>query len=206
MKLPLPANSTTLTGSLLFLTLVSLVQPAAVLAEEIYTEAPIKARFETSEPPRLAAAVPVTLVVEADPKGKLPPGGTEARLELQVRVPIGLRLSGEGWGSVELPEEEKSDPSGPWSLYEWVNPTLAVPSSPGDGRTAEGLILARVPLSLTVVEEGSNWVMTCRARLIRGEKVWETYGILFATVSGETAKFHTTPEFPWLREPNAAAK
>ena len=153
---------------------------------------PIEAHFETPDPPRLNEPVTVILVVDNNPKAwPASPQGVESqpsienRLEILLRCPVGVRLETKGWHPVEPSPEEKSDPSGPWTLFESDQP-VAVP-------TENSTVLAKAPISLIVVEEGTNWVISTRVRLIRGNEMWQTFGVLFATVQGTVAEFHTIP-------------
>jgi hypothetical protein len=162
----------------------------ALLWEKIVP--PIEVHFETPDPPRLNEPVTVTLVVEnslkawpASPQGVEPQLWTENRLEILLRCPVGVRLETRGWRPVEPSPEEKSDPSGPWTLFESEQPV--------DVPVESSTVLARVPISLAVVEEGTNWVISTRVRLIRGNEMWQTFGVLFATVEKEAAKFTPTP-------------
>ncbi len=151
---------------------------------------PIRLSFETPSPPQLKESVLVTLVVQADPK-RWPahvsgPAG-KGRLEALLRLPVGVLLEGPGWRVYPSPENEKGDPSGPWSLF-IQEELFAIPA-----RVTENQVLARVPVFLAVVEEGANWVITARVRLSRGTETWETFGTLLATVQGDVAEFHTVP-------------
>ncbi len=171
--------------------LTCLILTAACFAQE-QKEAPpspIRVRFETEAVPKLHQAVPVTMVVERNPKG--PPLKIEAgsRLELVLRVPEGVRLSGEGWVPVDLPPEEEEDPTGPWFLFEWRDPIEWKEPVQAEG----AFVLTQVPALLEMMEEGSNWLIVGRARLIQGSTSWKASGVILATLEGTQAKFHSEP-------------
>jgi len=119
----------------------------------------------------------------------------ESRVEVLLRLPIGVQLVGEGWKSVELPPEEKDDPSGPWVLFELENQLLIPPldrTNPDSGATSF-VKLASVPLKLAVVEEGMNWVVNTRVRLIQRGEAWQTFGTVFVTFQEGVAEFTAVP-------------
>ncbi len=151
------------------------------------TISPIRIRFDAAEPPKLNEPVPVSIIIERDPRR--PPIALEGtdRLNLLLRLPVGIKLAAEGWRSVPIPKKEKNDPSGPWTLFERDEPVLTGENSPCS---------APIPIRLTVVEEGTNWVITARAKLIQKKNVWQTFGVLFATLRKGTAAFHTVPRAP----------
>ena len=152
----------------------------SVLAREA-SPAPIQVRFEEDHPGKHQAAAPVSLalIVERNPEAG-PPADGEAQLELLLRLPGGVKLvSAEDWKPEPLPQEEKEDSSGPWRLYKRQQPVKVLP--------------AKVPLELAVVEEGVNWVITSRAKLIQGQQGWQTFGVIFATRKAGTVQFHATP-------------
>ena len=66
-------------------------------------------------------------------------------------------------------------------------------------------MLARVPVTLTVVKEGQNWVITSRLRLIQGEQAWQTFGVVFATLQEKVAEFSATPRVGYPDEEEALA-
>ena len=177
----------------LFLAMVHLtVAPAVFSAEETPTSPesfPIQLEFEATDPPRLNQPVTLTLLVKAQPEGWQPAMSGEGRIDLLLRLPIGVRLEGEEWKPVDVPESEKEDPSGPWTLYGWTQP-VSVPQS-----VSEPQVLARVPMTLTVVQEGMNWVIAARATVeFPGQPPVPGNGVLFATVKEDVAEFHTAPK------------
>lgn len=152
---------------------------------------PIRISFETPNPPRLNQSAEVILRIDSNPGVPFSSPEPLDRLEILIRLPAGIKLVNEGWRPVQPPPEEETDPSGPWSLFERSEPFLKV--LPPSGEKPESL--TRVPISLTVTEEGINWVITARARIIQqGELAGQAFGILFATLEGEVAEFHTTPK------------
>ena len=145
---------------------------------------PLQVRFDATTPPVLQKPVPVSLVVETNPK-IWPQGiGEDCQLEFLLRLPPGVKLESEGWKPAELPPQEKNDPSGPWSLFERKQPVKIPAGTPPS-------VLAMETINLAVVESGTNWVITARARLVSGAQSWQAFGLVFATLDGDTAKFHT---------------
>ncbi|MBI1953759.1 MAG: hypothetical protein HYS41_06530 [Candidatus Omnitrophica bacterium] len=147
-------------------------------------DSPIQALFNTPAPPRLDEPVEVILEVRGRPGTPLPPIREGAKLEILLRLPVGVKLSSAGWVPVEpSAQEKKENPSGIWSLYGWKRP-LAKP---------EGELLDRMPIRLTVAEEGMNWIITARVRVIQGQEAWQTFAATFATLKYGTAKFSPVP-------------
>lgn len=159
---------------------------------------PLTVRFSASS--ELAPAdepMPVLLTVRSNPNAWPLEPGVDARLELLLRLPVGVRLAdAQGWEEIPLPESEREDPSGPWVLYER---RFSVPGG-SDGAPPEVLASARIPL--TVVEEGTNWVISCRARLVQGDQGWQTFAPLFATRRGTRVEFHGAPKIEFQRSPH----
>ena len=152
--------------------------------------APLKIRFEAPVPPQMGKAVPVTLLVESNPKGWPAEVGPGARLDLLLRLPVGVKLaSGEGWSPAQLPPEEKDDVTGPWSLYEKQIPLEIKQGVPPERLAAE-------KVELIVAEEGVNWIISARARLVQDSQTWQAFGVLFATLQGNEGKFHEIPKTP----------
>ena len=151
--------------------------------------APLRVVFEASTPPVLGKPVPVSLVVESNPEVWPKEIGEDCRMEFLLRLPPGIKLESKGWNPVKLPPEEKNDPSGPWSLFGRKQP-IKVPAG------IPPTILAKEEMMLSVVEPGTNWIITTQARLVSGGQAWQTFGLLLATLDGETAKFHTQPIMP----------
>ncbi|MBI3615692.1 MAG: hypothetical protein HY211_04145 [Candidatus Omnitrophica bacterium] len=134
------------------------------------------------------------LEVERDPKiwpsdtkpaGRIMPAG---RLELLLRLPVGVKLESEGWKRVPLPEGEKEGSEEIWSTFEQVRPVESFPQEPS--------LLAKIPLQLRVVEEGTNWIITTRVRLTQDSKILTAFGTILATLQDGVVEFHTTPKHP----------
>ena len=154
--------------------------PPALAAQD----SPFRAIFNTPTPPRINEPVDVILELRRVPGTPPLPVLEGAELEILLRLPIGVKLSSAGWIPVELsPKEKAEDPPGLWSLYGWKRP-LAKP---------EGELLDRMPIKLTVVEEGVNWIITARVRVIQGQEAWQTFAATFATLEYGTAKFSPVP-------------
>lgn len=152
------------------------------------TPPPIRISFDANIPPELNEPVAVTLVVQRNPE-TLISGPVEVQVEILLRLPVGVQLADPtGWQPVALSPNEQVDASGPWSLFERVESvSLPVGEAPQ--------VLAQVPISLKVVEQGVNWVITARARIIQqGELAGQAFGVLFATLEGEVAEFHAIPK------------
>ena len=152
------------------------------------TPSAIQIHFEAPVPSAPDPAAPLTLVIERDPKN-LPEKGD--RLDILLRLPVGVKFLSEGWKSAELPPEEKEDSGGIWSLFERDVPLFG-PSDEPLFRAGSAL---KVPISLTVAEEGANWVITARGRLIQGSGTHQAFGVIFATRQGEKTEFHAGPRF-----------
>ena len=147
-------------------------------------------RFETGAVPMLNMPSRVTLIVESNPKGWPAEVGEGARLDLLLRLPVGVKLaSGEGWSPAQLPPEEKEDASGPWSVYEKQVPLQIKQGVPPERLAAEAVQLA-------VTEEGVNWIISARARLTQGSQTWQAFGVVFATLQGSDGQFHEIPKAP----------
>ena len=152
--------------------------------------APVKVRFEAAAAPKLNEPAPVTLLVESNAKGWPAEVGEEARLDLLLRLPVGVKLASEqGWSVAQLPPEEKEDASGPWSVYEKQIPLKITQGVPPE-------FLAREKVDLTVTEEGVNWIISARARLTQGSQTWQAFGVIFATLQGSDGQFHEIPKAP----------
>ncbi len=174
-------------GTVLGVGLLAVLQQTSFGSSAAQREVPpIRVRFEALNPPKLNEAVPVRLIVERDPKGEPVRIGTTDRLELLLRLPVGVKLESPGWRPAKPSAQEKNDPSGPWFVFERAEPLT--------GSTGSSPVLAEFPISLKVVEQGLNWVITTRVRLVQGEKAWQTFGVLFATLHNGVAEFHTTPK------------
>jgi len=151
---------------------------------------PMRILFEASGAPVLNQPVPVTLQVESNLEGwPAQLMGRECQMELLLRLPVGVKLESGGWEEKPVPPEEGEDGSGPWWLFERKQP-LTLPDGVPPAQ------LARETVSLAVVEHGVNWVITARAKLACGSEAWQTFGVLFATLEGEKAAFHTRPFTP----------
>lgn len=165
--------------------------PASVSPQEtapVVPAEPFRVGFSPRETGRLGEAITVDLVLEADPK-TLPAGlvGEEAALEYLLRLPSGVQLKSDGWAPVELPPEEKDDPTGVWNLFERKR-TITAPAE------AAAVEWARESVELAVVRPGINWILTMRAKVTRGLNSWQTFGVVFATVNGDgKVEFHTAP-------------
>ena len=153
--------------------------------------APLKVRFDAPKPPVLGEAVPVSLVVESNAAVWPKEIGEDCQLEFLLRLPMGVKLASEGWKEMELPPKEKNDPTGPWFIFERKVPVRIPAGSPPS-------VIVKEPIELSVVEPGTNWIITVRARLVSGKQAWQTFGLLLATLEGETAQFHTQPLRPTL--------
>ena len=150
---------------------------------------PIEVRFEAKVPPELGKPVPIALIVDSVPEAWPAGIGEGSRIELLLRLPVGVQLKSEGWTSAPLPDTEKEDASGPWSLFE-----KKVPLQIQGTDRPETLLKENVELAVT--EEGTNWIITARARLVQGQEAWQTFGVLFATLQGGQAEFHHIPKTP----------
>ena len=132
--------------------------------------APLKVRFEAQVPPQKGKPAPVTVLVESNPKGWPAEVGPGARLDLLLRLPVGVKLaSEEGWSPAQLPPEERDDVTGPWSLYEKQVPLQIKLGIPPERLAAE-------KVELTVEEEGVNWIISVRARLTQDSQAWQAFG------------------------------
>jgi len=176
---------------------VGVVKPAEREQTPVY---PLRVTFEilpTDEMPPAEEAeepIPVTLLIQGNPDvWPKVPQTSQRLLNLLLRLPPGVRLQSDDWIRKDLPPREKEDPSGPWSLYSWEMPL---------GQTLRGeSVLARVPLPLEIVEEGTNWIITARAQVVGGEPLLTTFGTLFATRRGEQAQFHPNPQPEYVQQP-----
>ena len=163
--------------------------PASLVSEnEKPTPAPIQVRFQPKGPFGPAQAGPVTILVEAGPGAPSNGFAGEGPLELLLRLPSGVRLESPDWQEVSPTPEEKQDPSGPWKVYEKKN-EITVP---------EKGILSQEEVSLAVVEEGVNWVVTVRARLTEGSLSWQAFGVMFASLQDGLAEFYASPKTPQI--------
>ncbi len=150
------------------------------------TSFPLQVAFETSSASQKDA--PVILVVEGDPSRWPAPLQTEAELTLLLNLPASFKLKSEGWKPVETPTGEAEDPAGPWSRYERRQTLLL--------RSSDRQQIARLPISLALTEEGTNWVLTVKAEIRRGEESITGFGTLFATFQEGTVEFHQKPKRP----------
>ena len=186
-KLPPPWVSTELPKK----SPASVPQPAEKAPVAVVGKKPpvavLKVVFDAPNPPRLNEPVAVTLVIEKNPNNWPADVGSNPTLNILLRLPPGVKLSGEGWTPTPLPPEEKKDQTGPWSLYAREETLTLVSDS-------SSLVLVRIPASFTLVEEGVNWIITARARLSQGKQVWQSFGVIFATLSQGEAAFHSIPK------------
>jgi hypothetical protein len=158
---------------------------------------PLQVRFELGDDPEAKELIletgrsaQIALVLEPHPAG-LPTENLKAECELILRLPVGIALQSSGWRSIELPEEEKKlEGESIWSLYELEEPVQVNLTKNSDQP------LAKLPLTLGIVEEGINWIITSQAQVKIGTDAAQILAVLFATWQGETAKFHTQPERP----------
>lgn len=180
-----PSRKGTIPFSLLVFLALSFIP---IYAAEEEPASPIQVRFEMMLPKLPPEASFIHLVVERKPELLSVQTTQERKLELFLRLPRGIRLESPGWKTVTASPKEKKDPTGTWTLYERSEP---IPPS-----ESEPLLLARVPITLAVIEEGTNWVITTRARLIEPGKAWTAFGALFATRQGSQVQFHATPKLP----------
>ncbi|MBI3318417.1 MAG: glutamine-hydrolyzing carbamoyl-phosphate synthase small subunit [Candidatus Omnitrophica bacterium] len=146
---------------------------------------PIRVRFEAPAPVRTKEPVSLHLIVERDPRG-WPQAAPEGELELLLRLPSGVRLESKEWKPVPLPPGESKDRSGTWFLFEKREPINSL--------AGNSLLLAWVPLQLSVAEEGVNWVITARARVDQKGKVRQGFGVVFATLQEGHGSFHARPK------------
>ena len=162
-------------------------QPPAVSAS------PFRVQFVPGGRGPLGEPILVDLVLEAEPEHGSAQLSGEGRLELLLRLPSGVALRSEGWKPVELPPEKAKDPTGKWSLFEQKKP-ISIPS----GISKE---LARESVKLAVVEKGINWIITARARIVQGSKIWQTFGVVFATVQKDgQVEFHAAPRMSEMEQ------
>lgn len=143
---------------------------------------PIRVRFQAPAAGALGEPMLVKILVEAEPTEE--PG--RPALDLLLRLPAGVQLKSEGWEPVALPAEEQKDPTGPWSLFQ---KKISPDETPGPLKVEEAV-------SLAVVEPGTNWIVTVRARLTQGAKSWQTFGVIFASTDKTGVGFHTAPRGP----------
>ncbi len=164
---------------------------------------PIRVRFEAPErklePGEVAL---VKLVVESVPEQWEPSEEPDAQLHLLLRLPVGVKLHTAGWTQTEEKPDQAPDASGPWFLYSKELRLTLPEGSPPERLFAEEIALA-------IVQTGTNWIITARARLTRSESAWQTFAPLFATYRAGQGKFHTMPvlEFdlpvsPAMRRPD----
>ena len=153
--------------------------------EEPGTPVPFQISFLTSNPP---GPEPPVLIVQT--KAQVWPAAAtgELQVELLLRLPEGLLLESRDWTQVEQPPEQSDQASGPWTLFQR---TIPVRVSSAKELPSE---LLRETVPLRVVKEGSNWVITVRARVVKGSESWENFGVLFATLEGDAARFHEIPQ------------
>ena len=137
---------------------------------------------------KLNSATPVTIVIE---KQGPPPGSAEEEaVILSVRVPAGIKLSGEKWVPLDLPlefGEEAGEQA--WTLFDWDGPVIWNKEIVG----GNDISVARIPVFFEVTEEGFNWIITARVRPAGGDLSQGAMGVILATVHGEMAVFHSAP-------------
>lgn len=161
-------------------------QPQAAEKTPAVSAAFLGVRFEApQEPQPVGEPVELALAVSGD-RAAWPAGlQGSAQVEFLLRMPAaGVELVSEGW---EPFEEEEEDPTGPWSVF-----TRVVPVSIPAGGPAQGLV--REPIRLAVIEEGENWIITTRARVLQGDQTWQAFGVVFATRKLGQVRFHPQPE------------
>ena len=154
-------------------------------------EGPFEVYFTAPTPPKISKGQPVVVTLQvASVPGNWPAElGPEARLDLLLRLPISVKLDSaeEGWTPVQLPTDADA---GSWSVYEKQVPLQLQQGVP------PGELLTVQEIHLIVTEEGINWILSTRARLTQGSQVWQTFGLMFATLQGEEGEFHGTPKTP----------
>ncbi|MBI3333129.1 MAG: hypothetical protein HYZ93_03460 [Candidatus Omnitrophica bacterium] len=157
-------------------------------------EAPAPIRVELSpvahpEPGLEPAVRQMLLKVARDPKNWPADMKGEGRLEILLRLPIGVDLDQAnrgGWTPVKPRPEEKRDATGPWRLFQRTVPAGRVKESPD--------LLAREVIPLRIVEDGTNWVITARVRLIQGGTTIQAFGAIFASRQRGAAELHALPK------------
>ena len=169
---------------------ISLTVPQASSGEtgESRPAAPFKISFLPAEPPAPDRPAPVVLTVQTEAKSWPASAVGDLSMELLLRLPEeGVRLESKSWTPAELPPQERSDSSGPWALFRRTVPVRVV------SRKTLPSELLRETIPLRVVKEGANWIITVRARLVKGARTWETFGVLFATREGNATAFDAAP-------------
>jgi len=132
-------------------------------------------------------SVPIELAIRSHPSDWPEEAYGEMEWQFLLRLPVGVKLESPDWAVHPIPKEEENDPTGPWFLFERTLPTHIE-----RGSLPEALV--RQTLMLKVVEPGTNWIVSIRARLVKDKQAWQTFGIIFATLD-ETgrATFHEMP-------------
>lgn len=148
--------------------------------------APLRIRFEVNEPPVLGKPASVVFSVYPNPTVWPKTAQGEGQIEWLLRLPSGVKLESKEWAPVELSAQDKKEG---WSLYQHTE-KVTIPSEPGTEP------LAQQKASLIIAEPGVNWVITVRARMVRGSESWQTFGAVFATADSQKAEFHTAPKLP----------
>ncbi len=148
--------------------------------------APLRIRFEATEQPALGKPVPVVFSVYPNPSVWPKNAQGEGRIEWLLRLPSGVKLESDGWEPAELSAQDKKEG---WSLYQHTE-KATIPSEPGTEP------LSQQKASLIIAEPGVNWVITVRARIVRGSESWQAFGAVFATADSQKAEFHTAPKLP----------
>jgi len=164
---------------------------------------PLRVRFEAPERKLAREEIAlVKLVVESVPEQWEMSEEPDAQLHLLLRLPIGVRLHTPDWTRTEEESDQAPNASGPWFLYS-KELRLTLP----EGLPPERLVEEEI--ALAIVQTGTNWIITARARLTRNESAWQTFAPLFATYRAGKGKFHTMPvlEFdlpvsPAMRRPD----
>ena len=148
--------------------------------------APLRIRFEANELPALGKPVPVVFSVYPNPAAWPKNAQGKGQMEWLLRLPSGVKLESKGWEPAALSAQDKNEG---WSLYQREQ-TVTLPADPGTEP------LSSQEMSLTVAEPGVNWVITVRARMVRGSESWQAFGAVFATADSQKAEFHTAPKLP----------
>ena len=153
-----------------------LLLPAALALAEENT---LQVRFKTGGIlPKLHSAVPVTVVLERSTA--VSPG---EELFVRLRVPVGIRVSGENWKPQPAPAE--ADPQAEesfWTIFDWNGP-IEWKQEPSDRWTAA------IPVLLEVTEEGTNWIISAQAQAGPAK----ASGVVLATIQSGFAAFHSAP-------------
>ncbi|MCM8794438.1 MAG: hypothetical protein NC819_01355 [Candidatus Omnitrophica bacterium] len=164
---------------ILSLICAGLLAASAATAEETGS---FRVKFEPKDPPGIDKPAVVFLVLEK--KGEVAPSD---QMEVVLQLPPGVQAPGEGWIAREIPFDEET--GGVWTVFEWSGQIRWVEEPAGQRTWA-----VRIPAVLKVLEEGTNWVITARARFPEDPNAKMATGVLFATVQpGAESLFHTEP-------------